>query len=537
MKRLKLMTAILAMTALLVCTVALFSPYAPVVGPVPDIEDVWAIEDAREESDAPLVTALENNGMRLGYDAQENTFYCPVGLDNGEEWPGLHLSAPGATGVSLCFVDDYTYDWCEEAVREGYAYQILAYTQEKFWYTQVVFTGLPVVCLKMDSVIGLEEQKGTAAISAPGYEPIQADARLRVRGASTSYTKEKKSYKVEFAGGSHGVQYDVPGLGMESEIALLSMLQDKTLMRDKLSWDLYAALAGDDTAFGPRRTQHVELFVNDEYVGVYLMIELMDAQKELGLAGESHLREDSVYRSTYLPFVRDRLTVKDPLKRQDGFGYELRRTPNVGREFDDLQPYLELLKEEDDETFVRRALEMVDVDQLLRYVLFVQACGLTDNFHNNLFIWADKTGEGLRYAFYPWDLDLSWGRHAEAIDEESGRWMPYPLTDRLINLDAGGARSRLAQIWKEMRESVFVQENVAMLLEQYANELSESGAMMRNEMRWNMGMSYPDGYEILEFAGSRFTALDGIIAQIAETEGSIAFLEMGYTKTMDEAKK
>lgn len=267
------------------------------------------------------------------------------------------------------------------------------------------------------------------------------------------------------------------------------------------------------------------------------MIELMDAQKELGLAGESHLREDSVYRSTYLPFVRDRLTVKDPLKRQDGFGYELRRTPNVGREFDDLQPYLELLKEEDDETFVRRALEMVDLDQLLRYVLFVQACGLTDNFHNNLFIWADKTGEGLRYAFYPWDLDLSWGRHAEAIDEESSRWMPYPLTDRLINLDAGGARSRLAQIWKEMRESIFIQENVAMLLEQYANELSESGAMMRNEMRWNMGMSYPDGYEILEFAGSRFTALDGIIAQIAETEGSIAFLEMEYTKTMDEAKK
>ena len=119
MKKLKLMTAILAMTALLVCTVALFSPYAPVVGPVPDIEDVWAIEDAREESDTPLVTALENNGMRLGYDAQENTFYCPVGLDNGEEWPELRLSAPGAKGVQLAFADDYAYDWCEDAVRDG----------------------------------------------------------------------------------------------------------------------------------------------------------------------------------------------------------------------------------------------------------------------------------------------------------------------------------------------------------------------------------------------------------------------------------
>ena len=72
-----------------------------------------------------------------------------------------------------------------------------------------------------------------------------------------------------------------------------------------------------------------------------------------------------------------------------------------------------------------------------------------------------------------------------------------------------------------------------MLLEQYANELSESGAMMRNEMRWNMGMSYPDGYEILEFAGSRFTALDRIVAQIAGTEGRIAFLETENSETMD----
>ena len=533
MKRLKLMTAILAMTALLVCTVALFSPYAPGVGPVLDIEDIWAIEDAREESDVPLVTVLENNGMRLGYDAQENTFYCPIGLDNGEEWPELRLSAPGAKGVQLAFADDYTYDWCEDAVREGYAYQILAYTQEKFWYTQVVFTGIPVVCLKTDSAISLEEQMGVAAISAPGYEPIFADARLRLRGASTSYAKEKQNYKVEFAGKGQGVQYDVPGLGTQGEIALSAMMYDKTLMRDRLSWDIYAALVGKGAAFGPRRTQHVELFINDEYVGVYLMIELMDAQKELALAGESHLREDSVYRSTYLPFARDRKTVKDPLKRQDGFGYELRRSPKTGREFEDLQPYLDLLEEEDDETFVRRALEMVDVDQVLRYVLFVQACGLTDNFFNNLFIWTQETQEGRRYAFYPWDLDLSWGLNQHIVGEESDRWLQWPFADRLINLDAGGARSRLAQIWAEMREGIFIQENVAMLLERYANELAESGAMMRNEMRWNMGMSYPDGYEILEFAGSRFTALDRIVAQIAGTEGRIAFLETENSETMD----
>ena len=535
MKRLKLMTAILAMTALLVCTVALFSPYAPAVKPVPEIEEIWAIEDAREESDTPLVTALESNGMRLGYDAQENTFYCPIGLDNGEEWPELRLSAPGAKGVQLAFADDYTYDWCNEAVREGYAYQILAYTQEKFWYTQVVFTGLPVVCLKADSVISLEEQMGFAAISELGVDPIQTDARIRLRGAG-SLDGLKIGYKVEFAGNSHGgqIEHDVPGIGMEGEIALLPMVYDKPLMRDKLSWEIYAALVGDDPIFAPRKTQHVELFVNDEYFGVYLMVNLMDGKRELALAGESHLREDSVYRSTFLAYYprRERMTVDDPLIYQNSFGYDLRYTTKIGSEFADLQPYLALLTEEDDAVFARRALEMVDLDQLLRYVLFVQACGLTDNFNNNMYIWAEKKQDGRRYWFYPWDLDMSWGNRKDHVGKDFSYWLYFPFADRLINLDAGGARGRLAQIWQEMRAEIFTQENIAGMLERYAMELSESGAMVRNEMRWNMGMSYPDGQEILDFAGTRFPVMDEIIAMIAGTDERLPFLEGPYGELM-----
>ena len=534
MKKLKLMTAILAMTALLVCTVALFSPYAPGVGPVLDIEEIWAIEDAREESDVPLVTVLENNGMRLGYDAQENTFYCPIGLENGEEWPELRLSAPGAKGVQLVFSDDYTYDWCDEAVREGYAYQILTYTSEKFWYTQVVFTGLPVVSLKTASTISIEEQIGLAAIGELGYDPIQTDARIRLRGAG-SLDVVKQGYKVEFAGNNHGgqIEHDVPGIGMQDEIALLPMLYDKTLMRDKLSWDIYAALAGDDIVFAPRKTQHVELFVNDEYIGIYLMMNLVDAKKEMTLAGESHVRNDSVYRSTFLPYLRgNRMTVEDPMTYQAGFGYDLRRTPQIGREFDDLQPYLDILKEEDDEAFARCAIEMVDLDQMLRYVLFVQACGLTDNFNNNMFIWAEKTQNGQRYLFYPWDLDMSWGNRAPHIGKDFSYWLYFPLADRIINLDAGGARSRLAQLWQTMRQEVFTQENVGNLLEQYANELADSGAMVRNEMRWNMGMSYPDGQEILDFAGSRFVIMDEIVARIAGTDERLSFLEGPYGDLM-----
>ena len=141
MKKLKLLLAMLACTAMLVCTVIYGSSYAPVVEPVAEIERIWEIEDARRESEMPLVTALANHGALLGYDETENTFYCPIGLETGDEWPDIHLTAPGAEGVNLVFVDDYSYDWCSDALRDGYAYQIMAYTDTEFSYAQIV---LPV---------------------------------------------------------------------------------------------------------------------------------------------------------------------------------------------------------------------------------------------------------------------------------------------------------------------------------------------------------------------------------------------------------
>ena len=59
MKKMKLLGAMLALLALIGVVVVCASPYAPVVMPCPeDIEAIWAIEDSREESEVPLVTAL-----------------------------------------------------------------------------------------------------------------------------------------------------------------------------------------------------------------------------------------------------------------------------------------------------------------------------------------------------------------------------------------------------------------------------------------------------------------------------------------------
>ena len=168
MKRIQLFAMIAALTAVLAAVIICASPYAPAAVPAPEnIEEIWAIEDARAESDVPLVTVLENHGMRLGYDAQENTFYCPIGMETGDEWPQLYLTAPGAKGVQLVFVDDYSYDWCSAALRDGYPYQILAYTDTELSYTQIIFTGLPVITLETAGTVTYEDTPAQVTMASP----------------------------------------------------------------------------------------------------------------------------------------------------------------------------------------------------------------------------------------------------------------------------------------------------------------------------------------------------------------------------------
>ena len=152
------------------------------IEPIMELEDAWAVEDTRTESEAPLVTALENFGVPLAYDKNENTFYCSLGLKNGEEWPELKLTAPDASGVSICFSDDYTYDYCADAIAEGYSYELMAYTDTEYSYFYIVFTGLPVVSIRTQEEITLEEGHARFAIGSVDQGSLSCEGLVRLRG-------------------------------------------------------------------------------------------------------------------------------------------------------------------------------------------------------------------------------------------------------------------------------------------------------------------------------------------------------------------
>lgn len=524
MKRIGLLLMILVMTVVLVCAVALFSPYAPVVEPVVDIEEIWAIEDAREESEAPLVTALENHGVPLAYDKESGTFYCTLGLGHADAWPDIHLTAPGAQNVRLVFVDDYSYDWCQDAVRDGYEYEVMAYTDTQYSYFYIVFTGMMQVCIEAEEELGREDKPVQVSVNT-AQGALVSNARTHYRGGVTAKF-EKHPYRVEFTrtqDGREKVIREVPTLGQMNQFILIPMWYDNDFLRDRLSWTIYGELAGEDAPYDARRHAYAEVFVNGKYEGVYLLLEPYDHETEIAKLGTAHALTDRIYSSCPAWSIEDRPTIET--QGNPPYRFALHYQADDGEPFDDIQDYIDICLEPDDGVFVRRMMEQVDIDSMLRYHLIIQSFGLGDNVYNNQFVWAAKENGKTVYRFIPWDMDMSWGEndHIEWIREDYDGWMYFPAADRLLNLDQG-VRQRWADMWRQMRQTVITQENIEEKVMRYSAELNDSGAIARNALRWNKDHSVSDPYEIMGYTQMRLEIMDRTVEYIEQTQGDIPML-------------
>ena len=396
-----------------------------------------------------------------------------------------------------------------------------------------MFTGLPIISLDTQEALQPHEDIPVqVSVSAAGEAGLTAYARAHERGDTSLRMRPKHGIKVEFtrhADGTRKTEQEMPLLGRTDEFILIACSMDYLLIRDKLSWDLWNGISSEDEAFGPRETAYCEVFAGDAYLGVYVMMKPYDYAQELARLGADAPAADSLYRLAGRSVHEfDKPLIQD----HRGMYYEQHYAPSGETGHAALSPYLALFAEEDDALFSERALELLDIDSVIRYALFVQACGMTDNEHNNLYIVAHRTEDGYRYLFAPWDLDVSWGRDD---DENAEVWYDFPIFDRLVELDCGGVvRDRLAAIWQQMRENGFSGENVGSLLDGYNAALNDSGAFYRDAERWNRPNAYSENYSIYSYAAARFEMMDRRIAEMtSEALRGRRLRIQGYT-TFDE---
>ncbi len=115
----------------------------------------------------------------------------------------------------------------------------------------------------------------TFTLTNPAAAPRQADLNGKIRGrGNLTWLQDKKPYKVQFTNdASYAKVPDFLGMKKNRNWALLADYLDRALMRNKLAFSLgNSSLFADGLKWTPSG-QHVEVTLNGEYAGVYLLTE------------------------------------------------------------------------------------------------------------------------------------------------------------------------------------------------------------------------------------------------------------------------
>ncbi len=300
------------------------------------------------------------------------------------------------------------------------------------------------------------------------------DLTIRGRGNTSWTDMPKKSYKIEFE-----KKQSMLGMPKDKDWALISNYADKTLMRNYIAYRLSAALG----AYYAPRSEFAELYLNGEYLGVYLLTETIKIGKN-----RVNIPKDTnsyIVEKTKNYHKGDQLVYSYVMKSDSsGVSFHVHNPKNasynvlstIKNEIEKFEKYLKTIQENKDNN-IRQHLNVTDC---VKYYWVQEYSKNPDaaSYSSIYFTWVKND---LIRMGPVWDFDLAFGGHSnesvikpEKWHVKTGYWHSYIFKDSVAN------QARL-DFWKENRsifaEVIDVADSVRVLLKDVAKN---------NFKRWNV---------------------------------------------------
>lgn len=310
-------------------------------------------------------------------------------------------------------------------------------------------------------------------------------ATIKYRGAS-SYSKfDKKQYRIKFYKNKKDSAKEVSlaGMGANSEWVLNGPYLDKTLIRNKLVYDLARELNGwaPDTRF-------VELFVDGEYQGVYLAVEpVTNGESRLRLAEFGLLSGETAYIVN-----RDRIDTGseeiDTWGKTNGYTYNALyiRYPSKNKITEKQKEYIT----KDISEFEQALYGNNFSDKRIGYQAYIDMDNWVDYFIINEFAMNYDAGNLSTYVYKEldgklqlavWDFNngfdnYQWFRtETDILHTVENSWFERLWQDETF-------RDRVCERYVQLRKTTLSDEHIAEKIASYQEELGE--AVDRNYKVW-----------------------------------------------------
>ena len=334
---------------------------------------------------------------------------------------------------------------------------------------------------------------------------------IEYRGSTSQDLFPKKPFGMELWVDSTQKSRKVALLGMpeEADWVLNATYNDKTLMRDVLSYDLANRMGRYAT-----RTRYCELMLNNQYHGLYILMEKIKRDKNRvdvsslkttdnsgddvtgGYILKIDKTEGSISRSWRTNVVNGLQTFTIPIqieypKIADITDAQFNYIKNYVTDFESS------LLNTDFKNSKAKWRELIDLDSFIDYFLITEFTKNVDGYRLSTYFYKDKDSKGGKLKMGPaWDYNLAFGNAYYHEGYLTSGWQ-YKVNDLAIAakdvnflspnwwgqfVEDSTFRYRVANRWSILRKNVLSTERINNWIDSTATVLQP--AMVRNNNRW-----------------------------------------------------
>lgn len=352
------------------------------------------------------------------------------------------------------------------------------------------FTELPIIKISISDTINAHTRIPSSFELYQNDSVLHSYMGIKYRGAS-SLILPKKSLGIRFWTDSIGTSNrDVSILGLRSHQnwALQAMYREPLRLNNKVCHKLWTDIhtpyyiSQEPDAINGVRLQYAEVFVNDEYRGVYGVSEMVD-RKQLKLKKHDGNMRGELYKGdTWGASTFHSLPAYD--NQNDVWGGFEFSYPDDHIDWQNIYGFVDFVINSPISYFYDHNASHFQQSNAIDYFIFLNLMRATDNTGKNIFIGRYDADEP--YFYIPWDLDgtfgIIWDGSRENITDDI---LTNGFYDKLLTECKEGGFWKEAQTrWNLLRDSLFTHENLMKRFTDEASFLDSNAVYAREKMAW-----------------------------------------------------
>lgn len=491
-----------------------------------------SVLDGKEKLDCDSNPGVLLNGALIPFD-KNGILYLPINIDDYAE-----ITLTGSEGYFLCGEADTMYTDVSEAVCSNHKFSVWLVGKNDYYEVSLLLTGVPMMSVETDHVEPAPdlvyeddpdayafERRDTSYATAILFDPLfekeyaikKFNMTYQIKGA-VSKAFAKKGYAVKITDSKWEEDYSLSLLGMREDNSwkLNALFTDTSLVREKTAskiWEKICENSERTDQDGPRM-EYVETVFDNDYCGVYALVEPIDGEKlKLGKGDYLYksLSNQTYSSADFLLSVQNGYKVSDTIR--------LKYPKKINDYSEAWKPIMEYadsiwqggIPEEQDIN------SMIDIDNLVDHSIFTMLVAGCDNVVKNTYYVARINDDGKhRMSLVPWDLDYTFGNECdtskyygtvfnpnyEAIYMDPATWLLWEKRPDLIC-------DRLFEKWAQLRDNCLSDTAIISMLKANDTYLINGGVKLREEERWGKaGEPRPGISEVIDYEKARLSWLD-----------------------------